>query len=160
MALGIEKRGSGPSGRLTGSYPVSTAGLVLTSRLVRSDLPAWHRFWTDDGQTFHNRHKVRVADNPGTTPLMDTSAFLGTNLARAFQGKYNGTFQEQSCASRSHIRSIELRRSRFRDKRQSVSFPTKVDHGLSHIGNVRSAISTVRCNLLRLAPPAAWTAIP
>jgi hypothetical protein len=31
---------------------------------------------------------------------------------------------------------------------------------LSHIGNVRSAISTTRCNLLRLAPPAAWTAIP
>ena len=41
------------------------------------------------------------------------------------------------------------------DKRQWVSLPTKVDHGLSHIGNVRSAISTTRCNLLRLAPPAA-----
>ena len=41
------------------------------------------------------------------------------------------------------------------DKRQWVSPPTKVDHGLSHIGNVRSAISTTRCNLLRLAPPAA-----
>jgi hypothetical protein len=27
--------------------------------------------------------------------------------------------------------------------------------GLPHIGNVRSAISTTRCNLLRLAPPAA-----
>jgi hypothetical protein len=41
------------------------------------------------------------------------------------------------------------------DKRQWGSLPTKVDHVLSHIGNVRSAISTTRCNLLRLAPPAA-----
>ena len=30
------------------------------------------------------------------------------DLARPFQGKYNGTFQEQSCASRGHIRSIGL----------------------------------------------------
>ena len=29
-----------------------------------------------------------------------------------------------------------------------------------HIGNVRIAISTTRCNSLRLVPPAAWTAIP
>jgi len=36
-----------------------------------------------------------------------------------------------------------------------VSLPTRVDHGLSHIGNLRSAISTTCCNLLRLAPPAA-----
>ena len=41
------------------------------------------------------------------------------------------------------------------EKRQWVSLLTKVGLGLSHIGNVRSAISTTRCNLLRLAPPAA-----
>ncbi len=46
------------------------------------------------------------------------------------------------------------------DTRQWVSLPIKVNHGLSHIGNVRSAIPTTRCNSLRLAPPAASTAIP
>jgi len=32
--------GSLPSGRLTGSYPASTAGLVLKSRLVEHDVAA------------------------------------------------------------------------------------------------------------------------
>ena len=41
------------------------------------------------------------------------------------------------------------------DKRQWVSLPTKVNHWLSHIGNVRGVISTTRRILLRLAPPAA-----
>jgi hypothetical protein len=36
----------------------------------------------------------------------------------------------------------------------------KSGHWPSHSGNVRSAISTTCCNLSRLAPPAAWTAIP
>ena len=45
-------------------------------------------------------------------------------------------------------------RSRFRQA-LVVSIPTKVHHRLSHIGNVRSAISTTRCNFVRLAPPAA-----
>ena len=37
---------------------------------------------------------------------------------------------------------------------------SKSGHRLPHSGKVRNAISTTRCNLPRLAPPAAWTAIP
>jgi hypothetical protein len=38
------------------------------------------RLRADDGQPFHKSSKARLVDQPGITPLVDTSAFVGTNL--------------------------------------------------------------------------------
>jgi len=37
------------------------------------------RLRADDGQPFHKSSKARLVDQPGITPLVDTSAFVGTN---------------------------------------------------------------------------------
>jgi hypothetical protein len=37
------------------------------------------RLRADNGHLFHNPGKGRVADQPGTTPFVDRSAFVGIN---------------------------------------------------------------------------------
>ena len=51
------------------------------SRLVGSDLPAWHRFWPDCGQTFSPNAKTTVTDSRKSPELSAQNRSL-TNLSR------------------------------------------------------------------------------
>jgi len=65
----IQKRGSG-----------KLAGLVPGSPLVGSDLRAWHRLWTDDGQT-RSYYRLVVQQN-NAAAAKQRSAFEATKLRR------------------------------------------------------------------------------
>jgi len=40
------------------------------------------RLRADDGQPFHKSSKARLVDQPGITPLVDTSAFIVTYVVK------------------------------------------------------------------------------
>jgi hypothetical protein len=50
--------------------------------------------------------------------------------------------------------------SRLATCAEVIAISSASERALSHSGRVRNVISTTSCNLSRLAPPAAWTAIP
>src|SRR6266481_708273 len=71
----VDESGHFVDGRLTGSYPASTTGLVPGSRLVGSDLRARHQFSTDYGELRNNSLARLSGTRPGTARF-DNRCFL------------------------------------------------------------------------------------
>jgi hypothetical protein len=96
------------------------------------------------------RDLVEFFNNTGWAFPVNLTALPNFRLAR-----HPTTIADLTLPTRSRIAAIE-----FFLSRQVGAPSSKSERRLPHSGKVRNAISTTRCNLPRLAPPAAWTAIP